>query len=206
MKYFRIMSRVGLTVVAAAVIASGASASAAEYHGTAVGVTVSGGQVTSHQLTLTGSTISCTTVTFDGTITATATTTLQLHPSSSGCNIASAFGGTIDTTGCQYTFHTQTGTFDISGCSNGGLLIEGSNVFGKCVLTISNQTGINGQSWATEGVAPNRDVRWTTNATNIKATVTTSTGICPFTVGSHTNASYTGTTTLKAASGEFWFA
>jgi len=169
-------------------------------------VAIRGEQSTSVKLTTTGTSSTCTTVKFSGTTEATASTTQKLHPEFSECTSFGFLGSTFNTLGCQFTFHTQTGTFDLADCTNGAIIIITSSAFGKCVMEIPNQNGINGQSWATGGTSPNRDILWTMNSTNIKDRVTTSTGICSLAVGEHTNTTLTGTVTLKVASGETWYA
>lgn len=201
-------------VLAASVIAAFtafvgvASASAAEFHATTKGVAISGEQVVTQKFTITGSSVTCINAEFTGTVaaTATASTTMNVHPEYVSCTAFGFAGATINTAGCQYNFHSQTGTLDIEGCTAGGIVIEVNNGAAKCVVKIPNQTGVNGQSWATEGTSPNRDIKWTTNAANIAAETTTSSSLCPLTVGKDTGVTYTGTTTLKASSGEIWYA
>jgi hypothetical protein len=176
-----------------------------------IGVAIHGAQTTQHKFTITGSSVTCNTATFTGTTEALTSTTQKVHPEYSGCT---AFGlpATITTTGCQYNFHTNTnpGTVDLISCNNGGyagMVIETNSFLGSCIVDIPNQIGINGQTFATAGVSPNRDINETSNATNIESKVTTSTGACPLVVGEHTNGTYTGATTMKAATGqEIWYA
>src|SRR4051794_36903178 len=204
------LKTIGLAILAImAVSALGvASASAAEFHASVLGAKVSGEQVESHKFTLTGSSITCKVAKFTGETEGTLsggsynTPTTKAHPEYSECTAFGFLGATVDTTGCIYEFHAQTGTVDLKSCTKGGIIVTASSAFGKCVMENPNQNGINGQSWVTGGTSPNRDITATANATNIKAKVTTSTGICPLTVGEHTNGTYTGTTTMKAASGE----
>jgi hypothetical protein len=205
MKHLKTFGLAALVVAAFSALSGVASASAAEFHATEAGVAVSGEQTTGHKFTITGSSVTFTTAQVTGTTGATASTTFTLHPVYSGVTAFGFSGAIVTSTGCLYNFHTQTGTFDIVGCSAGGIIIEVNNALAKCMVDIPNQTGINGQSWATGGTFPNRDVIWTTNASNISATTTTSTGLCPLTVGKDTGVTYTGTTTITAASGEVWY-
>jgi hypothetical protein len=206
MKYLKTIGLAILAIVAVSAVSGVASASAAEFRASAVGLALDGEQATSHKFTVTGSSITCTSAVFTGTTKSLATTTQEMHPAYSGCTAFGFVGATVNTTGCQYIFHTQTSTVDLESCTNGGIVVEASSAFGKCVMDVPNQTGINGQSWATGGTAPNRDILATSNATNVHVTVTTSTGICPISVGTHTNGTYTGTTTVKATGGEVWYA
>jgi hypothetical protein len=205
MKHLKTLGLAILAILAVSALSGAASASAAEFHASAVGLSLHGEQKSSHKFTVTGSSITCTTATFTGTTAALNTTTQKMHPSYSGCTAFGFVGATVKTEGCQYIFHTGTGTVDLEECTNGGIVVEASSAFGKCVMDTPNQTGINNQSWTTEGESPNRDILSTSNATNVKVKVTTSTGICPLTVGEHTNGTYTGTTTVKATGGEVWY-
>jgi hypothetical protein len=205
MKHLKTIGLAILAILAVSAV-SVASASAAEFHATTKGVAISGEQATSHKFTVTGSSITCTSAKFTGTTESTASPTQKVHPEYTGCTAFGFLNATIHTEGCLYNFHTQTGTVDLEGCTTGGIVVTASSGFGSCVMDTPNQTGINGQSWATGGTSPNRDILATANATNVKVKVTTSTGICPLTVGEHTNGTYTGTTTMKAASGEIWYA
>jgi len=205
MRHLKTLGLAVMAIAALAAFAGASSASAAEFHATAVGTAFTGEQTTSHKFTVTGSSVTCTTAKFTGKTEALTTTTQKAHPEYSGCTAFGFVGATVNTAGCQYVFHANTGTVDLTSCTSGEIVITASSVFGKCVIEIPNQNGINGQTFSTGGVAPNRDVVVTTNSTNIKDTVTTSTGICPLAVGSHTNATYTGTTTVDPASGEIWY-
>ena len=205
MKHLKTIGLAILAIVAVSAVSGVASASAAEFHASAVGVAISGEQVEAHKFTLTGSSITCKVAKFTGKTEALNSTTQKVHPEYSECTAFGFLGATVNTEGCIYNFHTQTGTTDLESCTKGAIIVTASSAFGKCVMENPNQTGINGQSWATGGTSPNRDITATANATNIKAKVTTSTGICPLTVGEHTNGTYTGTTTMKPASGEIWY-
>jgi hypothetical protein len=206
MKHLKTLGLAILALVAVSALSGVASASAAEFHATEKGVAISGEQATSHKFTITGSSVTCTTAKFTGTTEATASTTQKVHPAYEGCTAFGFAGAIVNTTGCQYNFHTQTGTVDLESCTNGGITIEVNAGLGKCVTKVQNQTGINGQSWATGGSSPSRDITATSSANNIAAETTTSTGLCPLTVGKDTGGTYTGTTTMKAASGEIWYA
>ncbi|TMK58191.1 MAG: hypothetical protein E6G51_03560 [Actinobacteria bacterium] len=206
MKHLKTLGLLAVAIAALTAFVGVSSAAAAEFHASAgAGVKVTGEQATSHKFTVTGSSITCTTAKFTGTTTAATAKTQEMHPEYSGCTAFGFVGATVDTTGCQYVFDANSANVTLQSCTSGGITVTASSAFGKCVMDVSNQTGINGQSFATGGTSPNRDITVTTNSTNIKVKVTTSTGICPLTVGEHTNGAYTGTTTVKAASGELFY-
>jgi len=202
MKYLKTM---GLLAMLLSAFVSASSASAAEFHAAAVGTSFSGDQVVTHKFNLTGSTITCTTARFSGKTEALTSTTLKAHPDYSGCTAFGFVGATLSSAGCNYIFHANTGTLDLEDCTLGKLTITASSAFGKCVIDIPNQTGVNGQSFSTGGTSPSRDLIIGMNVTNMQGSVVTSTGICPVSVGAHVNLGYTGTTTVKPASGELYY-
>jgi hypothetical protein len=202
MKAFKAGIGIMLTVGA---LLGAASAPAAQFHASAgVGVSLKGSQATSHKFTITGSSVTCASVNFTGFSSAATSFTMHLHPEYSGCTAFGFIGATFNTAGCDFEFDSGFG-IDLRGCTAGGMIITASSAFGKCVVEIPNTLIWNGTSYATGGSSPNRDITITMNATNIGVRVATSTGICPLTVGSHTNGSYQGTTTLKSSSGELFY-
>jgi len=205
MKHLKTLGLAALAIAAITAFTGASSASAAEFHASAVGTAIHGAQAESHKFTVTGSSVTCTTATFTGKTEALTSTTQKSHPEYSGCTAFGFVGATVNTAGCQYVFHANTGTVDLEECTAGKITITASSVFGKCVIDIPNQTGINGQTFTTQGSAPSRDILVTTKSTNVRDNVVTSTGICPLAVGEHNNATYTGTTTVKAASGEIYY-
>jgi hypothetical protein len=206
MKHLKTLGLLAVAIAALTAFVGVSSAAAAEFHSSGgAGVKVTGTQATSHKFTVTGSSITCTTATFTGTTAAATSTTQTVHPEYSGCTAFGFVGATVNTEGCLYHFDSNSANVKLSGCTSGGITVTASSAFGKCVMDVPNQEGINGQSFATAGTAPNRHITVTTNSSNIKVKVTTSTGICPLTVGEHSNGIYTGTTTVKPASGEIFY-
>jgi hypothetical protein len=209
MNHLRTLGVVALALAAFTAFVGVSSASAKEFHASVASASLTGSQATSHKFTVTGSSITCTTATFTGTASNVKTSeTQEMHPEYSGCTAFGFVGATINTAGCQYLFNANKTTVDLKSCTGGAtgaIVVTASSAFGKCVMEVPNQTGINGQSFTTQGTSPNRDILVTSNSNNIKDSVTLSTGICPLTVGSHTNGTYTGTTTVKAATGEVWW-
>jgi hypothetical protein len=134
-----------------------------------------------------------------------ASTSLMLHPEFEGCTSFGFQGARVVTVGCQYVFRTDSGTVDLKGCSNGGIIIESTSAFGRCLSEIPDQLGISSVSYATGGAAPSRNLLLTMNWVNTKVKVNIATGICPLTVGEHANGTYTGTTTVKTTGGEIWY-
>jgi len=207
MKHLKKIGLVVAAVMAFAAFAGAASASAAEFHSSApVGTSLHAVQTTGHVFTTQGQDVTCTTATFTGEVEALTSTTQSVHPEYSGCTAFGIANAKVETEGCKYTFHTNTGLVDLSGCTAGFVNITVSIPFiATCVVHVPNQTNINGQTFTTEGTTPNRRIVVDTASTNIAASVVTSSGICPLTVGSATS-SYKGATTVTPASGEIWYA
>lgn len=104
-----------LGLAIAAVMAMGAlsasAASAANFTAAEYPVTIhaeGGGSETFH--TLAGDVV-CNTSTFSGSATG-ASETLTVHPEYSDCKVFGILNSTVDTTGCNYIFHTGSGSGD----------------------------------------------------------------------------------------------
>lgn len=184
------------------------AASAAEFHASGgAGKKLTGTQTGSHVFTISGSKVTCSVAKLTGSTPAATWETLSLHPEYATCTAFGFVGATVDTTGCQYVFNANSTSFNLTSCTNGGVTITASSAFGKCMVHIKNQNGINGISLQTETTSPNRDVRITANSNNIHVEVTTATGICPLTAPDTLTAEdYAGVFTLQVDSGEIFVA
>jgi hypothetical protein len=106
----RNIKALGLALVAvfamSAVIASAAQAEQS-YRSSGTPTELSGTQVATNKFHVPGAgTVECTGANFTGTVTGTAVSTLEVHPTYSNC-VAFGFAGThITTTGCNYKFDT----------------------------------------------------------------------------------------------------
>ena len=196
------------TVLVAAVLGPAATASATlvEFHA-AAGTALNGGQVIENKFSITGSNVTCKSMTISGTAAAGGSSlTQKWHPTYSECT---AFGlpATVTTAGCNFEGNAETTQMKITECTGGeteakAMVITASNIFGKCVVEIPNQIGIAGVEYENMGGWPNRTLTIKLNSTNLRDYVRTSTGACPLTVGTHTNASWTGSLAEMGASGE----
>lgn len=124
------------------------AASASEFKAGAYPVDVHGTQLGQNTITLTsdsGATVKCTTTTTSGSLSA-AGSTLQLHPTYSGCSAFGFGSASVNTEGCDYAFH-------LTGPASGGrfdgeasiLCTEGSAIritAGNCEVTIGAQKGL----------------------------------------------------------------
>jgi len=174
--------------------ATGASAEAL-FTSEEVGATIQGTVETSLIWTVTGSQATCTEPSFAGVTEAAESETLRVVPTYKGCT---AFGlpATMSNENCVFVIFSD-GTLAIepvapkASCQ---FVIAATSIFGKCKAVIKNQslTGAVTFGSASEGVQA------TFGATGVAAEVTESTGVCPLTIGSHKNATYSGKLFLSA--------
>jgi len=152
--------------------------------------------------TLTGSEIKCNKVGFSG-IPGAETTSLILTPSYGECT---AFGlpADVNNNGCSITLSATTdkanghATAAIAGpiCQN--ITIWAHSLFGECHVEVKPQTA-SGIHYS-NNVSP-EDITVQFTATSLTAHVTQSSGVCPVTKGTHTNASWTGEETVQVTGG-----
>jgi hypothetical protein len=136
---------VGLALVAvlamSAVAASGAQAGTFESAG--YPTTISGAQVTKHEITTNAGTLKCNVATFAGSATE-ASSELTLAPTYSGCTIA-GFGAAVNMNGCDYLL-TALGSsgsgvaIEIHIVCPGGKKIEITVVGTTCKISIDSQS------------------------------------------------------------------
>lgn len=190
----------GLALVAmlamSAVVASAASAT--NFTAASYPVALSGSQPggAPHTFAVGGGSVECETAVFTGTGAA-ASETQTITPNYGGAGACEAFGflgATVTLNGCDYLFNVA-GTVNLVCPSGKDVTI--ADELNLCVVHIGPQTGINGISYKNNG----NHVDVTAASTNIKATVTKNSIFCPVAGGNYTNASYSGTVTLKGDNG-----
>lgn len=192
MKYIKTLGLLAIAVMAlTAVIGTASASAAAKFTAGKVGVFLEDTTLSEHVLTITGSPVKCSTTDFSGSTEALESTTLRLSPSFFGCT-AFGFSATVTNSGCTYILWAN-GLFDLSTVCK--LTISVNNVFAKCTAVITGQFSVGSVSY-TNGAG---DIVIKFNANSVKDEVTQSSGLCPLTVGTHTNASYTGESTVKAS-------
>jgi hypothetical protein len=197
------IKKLGLLAIAAMALVAFAgvsSASAAEFTTSEEGAPLKTELVEAHVFSVTGASVECGKVLFEGKAEAGETQTVQ--PVYEECE----FGGlavAVNTNGCSYTFKADTGgdehaTVNLSGCTNGGItLTVNLGIFAKCTIFVKNQSIENAVHYTdTEGTV---DVEAT--ATSVHAEVTTSDGLCPVAKGTHTNATYKGASKVSIEGG-----
>lgn len=169
-------------------------ASAAEFHSGA-GLNpnpLSGIQSTGHVFTTNAGTVTCTTVSFSAGAPAGTTSSLTLTPNYDKCSAFGFINTAIDENGCAYVLHAG-GTSEIE-CPS-GKKIEITAPF--CTTTVGPQhLATGGNTFHTVGSTPNRHITTTTHISNEIDYNECGTN--------RTNGTYTGTTTVKGASGEIW--
>jgi hypothetical protein len=190
------------TIVLTMALGVGAvSAMAAQFHTSSGSASLVGAQEETFNLTLQGSSLTCSTVKMTGTSAASGTSeTQQLHPEFSGCTAFGLSGATVSTAGCQFQANASSSSWSLQSCSSGYTTINWENgVFGRCHIDIPNQNGING--FVAINTNFRRLLKWSFNANNIHYTVTVSNGLCPLSTGTGTTATLIGGEGITANGG-----
>jgi len=195
MKHIKTLGLLAVAVMALAAVFGTASASAAKFTAGKVGAAIEETTLKNHVFTITGSNTECTNISYTGATEALESESQMVTPSYSGCT-AFGFAATITNTNCTYTL-TANKTVHIQSTGGGtcSLTIRVNNVFAQCDVTVGVQNGLASVTY-TNGAG---DLVVVVNISKISAKVNESSGLCPLTVGSHTTASYTGESTVKAA-------
>jgi len=158
--------------------------------------------VQQHVWTVTGSSLKCNKIVYEGSTEGSETTSQTVTPSYSECT---SFGlpSIITNNNCKLRF---TATTDKEGghadahlegpeCT---LTITAKNIFGECITELTPQTI---KVHYVNNVSPEGLTWQFTSGGTMTDHVTKSTGVCPLTVGTHTNASYTGEERIMASGG-----
>ena len=202
------LNTLGLLAVAALAIAAfvGTSAASATTSGSftsaGAGNALETSVIKQHIFTVTGSEVKCNKVTFTGSTEGTETTSQKVTPDYKECT---AFGFAAEVTNSNCVIKLTATTGGIGGHAeahlegtNCKITIKVDNVFAKCHVDVFAQSvkGIHYSPGANSDVV----VSVTSGAT-MAAQVTESKWLCPLTVGTHNNASYTGEETVRAPGG-----
>jgi hypothetical protein len=210
----RNIKMLGMLAVSAMALAAfvGTTSAMAEKPGTftfsKVGEELQHTELENHILAYTGAETDCATIDFNG-VTSSKTEQVVV-PSYKECEAFGFAEAVVDTDSCVYTFNATTtdtpghAAVNLSDCSNATRGIQISvNVpfFATCVVDIPEQS-IDRAVRYTNVNAKSLRVDWT--ASNIMLDVTTSTGFCPLTTGTHSGAdggSYKGASTFTTTNG-----
>jgi hypothetical protein len=174
-----------------AVASSAAQAAPGKY--TCVGHTtciITSDQETTNEFTVETGIVKCTGLAIAKKTINNEAASVAVHPEYSGCK---AFGvaATVNTTGCNYVFPIEVGgatPTEVSCSGTNKITVTPTGI--ACVVTVGNQSGINGISLANVAGSPS-DIKQTISATNI--TYTETGAGCHLGGGTHANGKYTGT-------------
>jgi len=203
MKHIKTLGLLAVSVMALTAVFGTASASAApKFTSSALGLNLKTTTLVNHAFSVTGAKTECKKITFAGATETLSGPSQNVHPAYDECT---AFGlpAKVKVTNCKFTINAD-GTVHLvktdtsPGAELCSIHIEAESIFGKCKVTITEQTISLGVSF-TNGEG---DIKLKVNGeANIADHVTESTGVCPLTVGTHTNAHYTGESTVQAEGG-----
>ena len=211
MKHIKIL---GILVVAAmaltAVVGVSSASAFTKFTSNKVGAAIEETTLATHVFTVTGSQVKCTTITYTGSTEALESTSQKVTPKYEGCT---AFGlpATVTNKNCRYnltvgtvteiiekelvTTNTSTAHMErVNAAEACEIVIKASSIFGECLVDVPEQT-VNGLTYSNDGASA---IKVNINASGISDNVTKSSGVCPLTVGKHTNATYTGESTVTA--------
>jgi len=191
MKQMKILGLLAFAVLAVVALVGATSASASKFTASKVGAKGVETTLEKYVFTITGSSIECTTYNVLGQTEALETESVKGNVEISGCT-AFGFAATFTNNGCEFTVRANgEGKMLGEKCE---LVMTVNNIFAKCKGNTKAQTIAKAASFA-NGAG---DVVATANLTGIVAEVTESSGLCPMTVGKHTNATLTGKSTVQA--------
>jgi len=188
------MKTFGLLALAATVLAAffgTTSAPAAKFTAGKAGVKYTETTLVSYVFTVTGGESECNEVTATGTTEGTEYTNQKTVPSFSACT-SFGFGSTVTNSGCTYNA-SAGGSLTIEGASC-TMTMQVNNPFAKCKSIMKAQGPLGTLSYSNGS----GDIVGKANVTGVIDEVTESSGLCPLTVGKHTNGSYVGESTGQA--------
>lgn len=201
MKHIKTLGLLAVAVMALTAVFGTASASAAPtFTASSAGLNLEESTLASHVFTVTGSNVTCKNIVFAGATEGTDTSSQSVHPTYGECT-AFGFAASVTPTNCKLVLDAD-GTVHLAKTNTAGeecmIHIEVNNIFAKCKVTITEQTVSGAVTYADNA----GDIKVKVNGSaNITDHVTESSGLCPLTVGTHTNAHYSGESTVKTATG-----
>jgi len=184
-------------------IYGGASASAAKFTAGKVGASLTEETKVKHVFTITGGTAECSEVGFEGATEGLEMSSQSVRPTFNGCT-AFGFAATLKVTNCKWVWYPVTDLGFNPEDTVGECIIEIllSNVFAQCEVLIRSQKIAGGISSYTNSGTGHLTIKFNGSA-NIADEVTKSSGLCPLTVGKHTNSHFSGESTVKATGSSF---
>jgi hypothetical protein len=208
----RNIKMLGLLVVSAMALVAfvgTSSASATAFTAGGAGETLNDTTLEDHVFTVTGAEVECETIDFVGTTTGVSAETQTVSPAYDDCEAFGFAEAQVVENGCDYTFKSATtgspghATVNVEGCTDKTKGIQISvNVpfFATCVADVPEQSVDTAVRYT--NLSPG--VRIDVTAKGIMADVTTSTGFCPLTTGTHSGANggeYKGASSVNTTKG-----
>jgi hypothetical protein len=202
MNHIKTLGLLAVAVMALTAAFGTASASAVPtFTASSAGLELEESTLAKHVFTVTGSKVECSNIVFEGATEGTDTASQSVMPTYSECTAFGFANAHVTVTNCKLVLtadgevHLVKTNTEAEPCS---IHIEVNNALAKCKVTITEQT-IPGAVSYSNGAG---DIKVKVNgAANISDHVTESTGFCPLTVGTHTNAHYSGESTVKTPTG-----
>jgi hypothetical protein len=216
----RNIKMLGLLVVSAMALAAfmGTSLASAETAGKFTtggpGENIVHSETANHVFEITGATVDCETTNFTGTTTGKEQTKQTVSPSYNGCEAFGFAEAEIHENGCELTFTaTTTGVtghadVHVEGCGTGTSADKTKGIqitvvvpfFATCIVDVPEQT----VGTAVRYSETTKPINISVTASKVMADVTTSTGFCPLTTGTHSGENggkYTGGSSVTTANG-----
>jgi hypothetical protein len=205
MKHIKTLGLLAVAVMALTAVFGTASASAVPtFTASSAGLNLETATTKEHVFTVTGSEVKCKKITFAGTTEGTDTASQAVHPTYGECT-AFGFAASVTPTNCKFVITADGEVHLVKTDTSAGaeactIHIEVNNALAKCKVTVTEQTIPKAITFIPT-TTPTSELHLVINTSAVADHVTESTGFCPLTVGTHTNAVYTGETTVKAAGG-----
>jgi len=164
---------------------------------------IHGVQSGKHKFTVDGSSVECTTATFEGSATDGATWT-KVHPVYTGCTAFGFLGATVTTTGCDYELMALgAGPTEYTGeikvvCEAGKEITISAG--GVCTAKVGSQTITTGNKATNSTELIHMHITLHNEESSVSVNKTQDGFGCPFAGTGATTGKYTGTTTVKAYS------
>jgi hypothetical protein len=215
MRNIKMLGLLAVSAMALVAFVGTTSASATAFTSGGAGEALKHTTTQPHVFTITGAEVECETINFTGTTTAPSAGEQKVNPSYDNC---SAFGfaeAEVHENGCEFTFKAATtgspghATVLLHGCGTGtdpdktkGIQITVHvPFFATCVVDVPEQSVDTAVRYTNDGV---KAVTVDITANKVMADVTTSTGFCPLTPGTHSGANggtYKGQSTITTTNG-----
>jgi hypothetical protein len=195
-KYTSTLGPLVVLALALAAFVGTSSASAAQFTAGKAGAEILESTIENHVFTINGQQVACSITEFEDTTPATAYAVQKIgFFQYRNCTLG-GLEAFVNSAGCVYELNAN-GTTTLASCTGGGTVISVNlGAFARCTVKVKNQTIASSITYSNSF----NDIIATIDASGIHAEVTTSDGLCPLTVGTYTNATYKGKSTVQAES------